>query len=646
MAQSNLSKLFEPIEIGKISVRNRVLMPAMATCFATGDHFVTDQLISYYAKRAEGGVGLIIVEATCIDDPIGIALPHELCIDDDKYIPGLSKLADAVHSYGGKIAIQLHHAGPKSHFDGAEAPVAPSPLPLANKPHLISRALSKEEIAEIIKKFAHGAKRAKQAGFDAVELICAHGYLLNHFLSPHTNKRQDEYGGSLEGRMRILREIIENIKKEAGKDYPILCKVPGDDYVDGGITVKECITICGILENFGISALTITGGGYPEAKFNHIGPMGYPLGWQVHLAEKVKRNIKIPIVAMGKIKNPEFAETILKDGKADAVAMGRALIADPELVVKAQRNEIDRIIPCISCNHCRERIGDKGKTLRCAVNPLTGREYETRFVPATRPRKVLVVGGGPAGMQAAIVAASRGHEVILCEKSDKLGGQLLLAIMPPDKEEISPFLDYLYNQLSEKGIDIRLNTKATGQVVESIDPEVVIAATGSLPLIPPISGANLNIVVTAWDAFVHTEKVGNNVVIVGGGMVGCEVAQFLAERSKKVTIVEQLEDIGLDIEFASRTYKLSKLHKAKVTIMTKAPVKEITKEGPIVYKNGRVKKVVAADTVVLAVGTSSNRELLEELATDKREVYAIGDCVVPRKIAEATSQGFQIGCCL
>jgi len=642
MLKDRFSNLFEPITIGKISVRNRVLMPAMATCFATRDHFITDQLISYYAKRAEGGVGLIIVEATCIDDPTGIAFPHELCIDDDKYIPGLSKLTDAVHFYGGKIAIQLHHAGPKSHFVGDEQPVAPSPIPITNKPYLIPRELSKKEIKEIVKKFALGARRAKQAGFDAVELLCAHGYLLNHFLSAHTNKRQDEYGGSLEGRMRILREIIEDIKKEAGEYCPILCKVPGDDYVFGGIILEESIAICNILGNLGISALTITGGGYPEAAFSHIAPMGYPQGWQAHLAEEIKKNIKIPVAAMGKIKTPEFAEMILRDGKADIVAMGRALIADPELIAKAQRNEVSYIIPCISCNHCRGRIGDKGKTLRCAANPLTGREYDTKIVAAARARKILIVGGGPAGMQAAILAASRGHDVVLLEKSHKLGGQLLLAMLPPEKAEITPFVDYLYRQLQEKGVDIRLNTKPTGQVIESIDPEVIITATGALPLIPAIPGANLDIVITYYDALIHAEKVGNNVVIVGGGMVGCEVADFLAERSKKVTIVEQLEDIALDIEVTDRTHKLSKLRNAGVTMMTKAPVKEITKEGPIVEKNGK-SKVIAADTVVLAIGMKSDRELLETLASGKVEVYAIGDCVVPRRIVEATLHGFQIG---
>lgn len=642
MARGRFSKLFEPIEIGKISLRNRLLMSPMATCFARADHFVTEQLIGYYARRAEGGVGLIVVEATCIDDPLGVALPHQLCIDGDKYIPGLSKLTETVHSHGARIALQLHHAGPESYLDEDQQPIGPSPLP--SRDGRLIRELHPEEIREIVKKYALGAKRAREAGFDGVEIQCAHGYLLNHFLSPHVNRRQDGYGGSFKGRMRIIQEIIESVKTVTGDDFPILVKVPGDDYVDGGIILEEGIAICSYLEDLGVCAVTITGGGYPEARFHHICPMGYPEGWQVPMAEKLKQRVRIPVAAMGKIKHPGFMEKILGDGKAEMVAIGRALIADPDLVVKSQRNEIDRIIPCISCNHCLDRIADQAKTLRCSVNPLVGREYDTRISPAARPRKVVVVGGGPAGMETAIVAASRGHEVVLFEKTEKLGGQLLLAAIPPDRDEIAPFVDYLSGQIKEMGVDVRLDTKGACEVVAKMNPEVVISATGASPRVPPIPGARLNNAVTAWDALLHPEKVENNVVVVGGGLVGCEVARFLAEQGKAVTIVEQLEDLGSEIITVwSRTYELRKLREAGVTIMTKTLVREITKEGVVLDDNGKP-KTLPADTVVLAVGARSDRELVEALSTGKMEVYAVGDCVAPRKIVEATSQGFHVGC--
>lgn len=643
MPQSNLARLFEPIEIGKMNVSNRVIMPAMGTRFPGSDHQVRDQSIRHYARRAEGGVGLIILEGTCVDEPLGLGGLHQLSIDGDRYIPGLRKVAEAVHSQGAKIAIQLHHAGPKSHIGDRDRPlVAPSPIPTPDRPDIIPRELRAEEIKAIVKKFASGAGRARRAGFDAVELLCAHGYLLNRFLSPHTNRRKDEYGGNLEGRMRILREIIEAIETEAGKDLPILCKVPGDDYVDGGVTLEESIRICQTLGDWGVSALTITGGGYAEAKFSQIAPMGYPQGWQVHLAERIKKHIRIPVAATGKIKHPSFAEKILREGKADMVALGRALLADPDFVSKAQRDEMDRITPCIACNYCVERIVDEGKPLRCTVNPLVGREYDTCMIPAVRSRKVLVVGGGPAGMQAAAVAASRGHEVTLLEKDEKLGGQLQLAARPPGKEEIAAFLSHQIGRLEQNNVAVKLGVKATREIVEGVGPEAVVVATGALPLGLPIPGAALEHVVSSWVALAHPEKVRGRVVVIGGGMVGCEVASFLAGQSKKVTLVEQLEDVGLDMGSSNRKLVLQRLREENVAIILGAQVKEITKEGVGIVENG-TSGFVAADTVVLATGARSDRELLEALESLKVEVYAIGDCLAPRRIVQANAQGLDVG---
>ena len=641
MGKNHFQKLFEPLEIGPMTVKNRVMMAAMGTRFPASGHWVTDQSVGYYAKRAEGGVGLIITEGTCVDESLGLSGgPHQLCIDGDQFIPGLSRVAEAVHSYGAKIAIQLHHAGPNAHFEGA-SPVAPSPIPMSHRPHVIPRELSKEEIKGIVKKFALGAKRAKQAGFDAVELLCAHGYLLNRFLSPHANKRNDEYGGSCENRVRIVQEIVESIWAEVGRNFPILCKVPGSDYVDGGIIPEESIAICKILEESGVSALTISGGS-SEAKFSHIAPMGYPQGWQVHLAEKIKKNIKIPVAALGKIKNPELAEKILSEGKADLVAIGRALLADPDLVMKAQRNEVDSIIPCISCNHCFERIVDEGKPLGCTVNPLAGREYDTRIVPALRSRKVLVVGGGPAGMQAASVASSRGHDVTLVEKDEKLGGQLLLAAKPPGKEEITAFMNYLIGQLEKKKVKVKLGEKATREVVESLNPDVVVVATGALPLIPPISGADSDKVVSSWSALVNPDQLGDTVVVIGGGLVGCDAACYIADQGKRVTLVEQLDNVALDTGSSSRKLLIQKLKEKKITVILKAMAEEINKDGVAFVENGQ-SRVLTADTVVLAVGARSNRELMDALGNARVEVCAIGDCVAPRKIGQANAQGLNIG---
>ncbi len=639
MRESRLSKMFEPIEIGQMIVRNRTILPAMATCFASSDCTVTAQLISYYAKRAEGGVGLIIIEGACIDSPMGRALPNQVCIDEDKYIPGLKMLVDAVHSNGAKIAVQLHHAGPNTHLKGA-LPVGPSPVSLAHRTNEIPRELTREEIKTIVNKFVLGAQRAHKAGFDAVELLCAHGYLLNRFLSPHANKRHDEYGGSGENRIRIVGEIVTGIRTKVGKGLSVLCKVPGDDYVDGGIEIRESIAISNRLKELGVNGLTITGGS-AESRSPHIAPMGYIRGWQAHLAEKVREEVNLPIAAIGKIHRPVIIEDILKGGKVDLVAIGRGLIAEPELVAKAERNRADQIIPCMSCNHCLDRIYE-GKVLRCSVNPLTGREYDTHVIPTSRPKQILVVGGGPAGMEASIVAASRGHNVVLIEKSERLGGQMLLAAMPPDKEEMTPFVDYLRGQLKETKVDIRLNTKGTRQIVEELNPEIVVSATGALPLITLIPGWDLENVVSAWDALRHPENVADKVAVIGGGMVGCEVAGLLSRQGKNVTLVEQLEEIGLDFGPSIRKSEVEKLRKTGVIIMIKTPVKQITKEGAIIGENGNW-RVLAADTVVLAVGARSDRTLLEELESTKIEVRAAGDCLAPRKIVQATSQGFYTG---
>lgn len=640
MANGTFHHLLQPIEIGPLLIRNRVMMPAMATCYATSDCQVTEQMIGYYARRAEGGVGLIIIEAVCIDNPGGRAIPHQLCIDQDRYMEGLSRLAEAVRSRGAKVALQLHHAGPNTHLEGAH-PVAPSPVPMLHRPNAIPRELSRGEIKEIVRKFALGAGRAKRSGFDAVELLCAHGYLLNRFLSPHANRRQDEYGRGREGRAKILEEILAGIRREAGNDFPILCKLPGDDYVEGGIDIEESIALANMLKELGVNGLTITGGS-SEAKFIHIGPMEYPPAWQVHLADRVKQKVKIPIAAISKINRPELAEKILGENQADMVALGRALIADPAFVRKAEKNEAERIIPCLGCNHCLDRIVDEGKALRCSVNPLTGREYDLRVVPAGRSRKILVAGGGPAGMEAAAVLASRGHRVVLMEKNEKLGGQLLLASAPPGKEEIRNFTDYLSRELEKNGVEVHLNAKVTGRVIEERKPEVLICATGAVPLTPSIPGRDRENVFSSWDALRNLDQATGQVVVIGGGMVGCEVASFLAEKGRKVILVEQLEEVGLDIGPSLRKFEMARLQNAAVTVLTRTEACEITREGVVIQSPGE-KKLLPADTVVLAMGSCPDTELLQEMRAAGIEVYAVGDCIAPRKIVQATSQGFYVG---
>lgn len=641
MTASGFARLLEPVRIGGVLLENRVIMPAMLTGFATRDGGVNEQMIRYYARRAEGGTGLIVVEGTCVDDPVGRVRVHQLCIDDDRYIPGLEALVKSVHAHGAKIVLQLHHGGPTVYFEQGTRPVAPSPVPLRHTPQLVPRELDKREIWDIVHKFAAAARRAREAGFDGVELLCGHGYLLNRFLSPHANRRQDDYGGDFDGRTRIVREIVGQIKAEAGKGFVILCKFPGNDFVDGGITPEESVALCQILEHAGVDALTITAGSAEGTHGQH--GIGCPQGWLVHLAEKVKQRVNIPVVAICRIKGPEAAEKILRDGKADLVAFGRALLADPDLVTKVRRKENHRIKRCIACNYCLDRVGFEQTTVRCSVNPETGREYDSRMAPADRPRKVLVVGGGAAGMQAAHVAASRGHEVVLLEKGRQLGGQLTLAAAPLHKEEMRPLVEYLSGELKEQGVDVQLNTVATREVVQRINPEVVIVATGAAPLVPSIPGVNLPNVVTAWDVLANAEKAHANVVVIGAGMVGCDVSRFLSAQGRTVTLVEQQEEPAKDIGPAVRKFELGELRRSGVTLMTRAVARSITEAGVLVDYEG-TSTVISADTVVLAAGSKSERGLVEALETARMEVHVIGDSVVPRNIVQAMAQGFRVGC--
>lgn len=641
MPNSGFLRVFDPIQIGNFTAKNRFVMPAMATCFASKDHCVTDTMIAYYSKRAEGGTGLIIVEATCVDDPIGVALPHQLCIDSIRYVAGFRRLVDAVHSHGAKIAIQLHHAGPKSHLAESPQPVGPSPTPIHSGSYSNARQLDSNEIDQIVQKFALASRFAREAGFDAVELLCAHGYLLNHFLSPHTNKRRDGYGGSLKNRMRIIQEIFESIREVAGDDFPILCKAPGDDYVDGGITISDGISISENLEAIGAAAITVTGGGYADAHFFHIAPMSYPEGWQVHLAERIKERVKIPVVAIGKIKHPQLVEEIVKDGRADMVALGRALIAEPYFVKKLTQNRVDDILPCISCNFCRKQIGNNGNPLRCAVNGFSGREKETRFVPPLRRKNILIAGGGPAGMQAALVLSDRGHSVTLCEKSAELGGQLSLAAKPSDKIEINAFVDYLANQLKKNKVRVNLGRVVNNVFIEKLSPDAVICATGAKPADAGIKGANLKSVVSAWDALLNPQNLGERVIVCGGGMVGCETATFLAETGRSVIIIEQCNDICIEYESFTRVERLSKLRNFGVTILTGLKIEEISEEGVVFLKNGRV-SVVPAESVILALGSKPNTDLMVSLANSKLDVFAIGDCIAPRGIAQSTFTALHI----
>ena len=638
---AKLSKILEPISIGSLELKNRIVMPPMSTNFANEDGSVSERQIRYYEARAIGGVGLIIVEATCIESSIGKLNPIQLCIDNDKFIAGLNELAEAITRYGARAAIQLHHAGRRARVTNGKQPISASDG-LLTPIGLKTRALTIKEIEELIELFAKAAERAKIAGFEAIELHGAHGYLIGQFLSPLTNKRIDKYGGDTNGRARFAIEIVERIKEKLGENFPIIFRISGDEYIDGGLKIEEAKLISKLLEKAGVDALHVSAGAY-ETRHWTSAPMCIPRGYLIHLAEKIKQVVNIPIITVGRINDLYLAEDIIKSGKADLVSIGRALIADPEIINKTLNGKIEDIRRCIACNRCLSRLDEK-LHIACSVNPLTGKEYKIKIEKAIKSKKVLIIGGGPAGMEAARVAAIRGHEVILCEENDKLGGQLILATIPPYKEEMKSILEYYNQKLNELEIEIKLRKKITLRDIEKISPEVIILATGAKPFIPPIPGIKSKNVVTAWDVLMNNEKLGENVLIVGGGMVGCETAEYLAESGRNVTIVEMLPNIAIDVEIRSRVFLLNRLSSNnKVKILVNTKLEEIIDNKAVLVSNKNIKKVLEVDNIILACGSKPNNELAKIIKPIFKETYEIGDCKKPRKVLEAIHEGFHIG---
>ncbi|MEM2668356.1 MAG: FAD-dependent oxidoreductase, partial [Candidatus Methanomethylicaceae archaeon] len=601
-----LSKIFEPINIGSLEIKNRIVMPPMSTNFANEDGSVSERQIRYYEARAIGGVGLIIVEATCIESSIGKLNPIQLCIDNDKFIAGLNELAEAITRYGARAAIQLHHAGRRARVTNGKQPVSASDG-LSTPIGLKTRALTLKEIEELIELFAKAAERAKIAGFEAIELHGAHGYLIGQFLSPLTNRRTDKYGGDINGRARFAIEIVRRIKEKLGENFPLIFRISGDEYINGGLDIEETKIISKLLEKEGVNALHISAGAY-ETRHWTSAPMCIPRGHLVYLAEKIKQIVNIPVITVGRINDLYLAEDIIKNKKADLVSMGRALIADPEIINKTLNGKIENIRRCIACNRCLSRLDEK-LHISCTVNPIAGKEYKIRVKKASKPKKVLIIGGGPAGMEAARIAAIRGHEVILYEEKDKLGGQLILATIPPHKEEMKSILEYYTQELSKLEIEIKIGRKATLKDIEKISPEIIILATGAKPIIPSIPGIKNKNVITAWDVLLNTTKVGDNVVIIGGGMVGCETAEYLIKKGKKVKIIEMLPDIAVDVEFRSRTFLLERLHLNKVDILVNTELKEVMDNKAILINKKGEKIVLEADNIVLACGSKPNNEL-------------------------------------
>jgi 2,4-dienoyl-CoA reductase-like NADH-dependent reductase (Old Yellow Enzyme family)/thioredoxin reductase len=640
-------KLFEPTHIGKMGIKNRIVMPPMGTNMGTPDGHVTEEVVCYYRERARGGVGLIVVETTCVDAPVGKTTAFQLAIDDDKFIPGLSRLAETIHQHDVRAVLQLQHGGrgAKSKITGIQ-PVAPSPIPMPYGTQVgyegeMPRELAVAEINELVRKFARAARRARKAGFDGVEIHSTGYYLVAQFLSSTANARQDEYGGNLRNRARFLIEIIRAVREAVGKDYPLLCKISAMELGPGaGLTVEEAQQIARMAEESGADALEIAAmlwGIIPRLP----PPTSEASGGLLPFMDGLKKAVRIPLIAAGRI-TPELGEKALQEGQADFIAMGKALIADPELPMKAAAGRAGEIRPCIGCLRCIDNQTVKGKGIMCSVNAAVGRERETQAKPPERLKKVLVVGGGPAGLEAARVAALRGHQVTLYEKQVKLGGQLLEAIVPPHKDNMKPFVEYLTGQMTKRGVEVKLGVEATDQLISEANPDVVVLAAGVVTTVPPILGIGSASVVTAKEVL-NGAKVGNTAVVIGGGLVGCETAEFLAVQKKKVTIVEMLDEVAGVMPLALRKMLLARMAYMKVIVLTGVKCQEFTERGLLITNREGEETTIAADTVVIATGGKPNKALLEDIRSAVPAAYSAGDCVEPRGIAEAMADGHRIG---
>ena len=631
-------KLFQPFQLKNLMLRNRLVMAPMLSRLCDPEGIVSPKLIDYYAERARGGVGLVIVEYCYTDQKESKANQGQLGAYDDRLITGLGDLAEAIQEWGARAVLQICHAGrsTSSRIMGLQ-PIAPSAMPGYTGEQ--AREMTPEEIEAVIESFARAALRAKIAGFDGVELHGAHGYLMAQFLSPYTNHRSDGYG---QDRGLFALQTLERVRSKVGGTFPVGYRISGEEFIPGGITLNETRAFAKRLAGQGIDYLHVSGGMIETAQ-HFVIPMYFPKGHLLSLAEGIKAEVTIPVIAVGAVHDLNLAERALQNNQADLIAMGRALIADPELPNKGKAGRREDIRTCLRCNEgCSSRV-PKGLTQRCAVNAEVGRERSMRILPVSDPKQVCVIGGGPAGMEAARVLALRKHRVTLFEKEKELGGLLRYAAVPDFKDELKGFVKYLKVQVQKLGVEIILNRRASLDSVRELKPDAVVLAAGSEMHLPEIPGVRQPWVGTALALLSGAFQAGERVLVVGGGAMGCEVAAHLASQGKEVIVAEMLADVALDLENRSRQALLQILKERKVKILTNRKLAVIEKGGATLTDNNQDQMHQAADSVILAMGLKPNQDLFKPLKEVFKEFYVIGDCLEPRKIYQAVHEGSFVG---
>ena len=657
-----LTRLFEPITIGSMVLKNRIIMPAITTLY---DLEGGDRYAGFFAERARGGAAMIVINLQALYPGRGgksgwvpdesVAVRGILAINHDRYIPRLRTLTDALHAHGCKACVQLAVYGfwAKGGYGAPAEELSPSGVRLEGpqyRPDLErlsfikeGRSASIDELRQIQEDVAAAAVRAMKAGFDAVQLQALGGNFLSRFLSPLTNRRTDEYGGSLANRARMTLETIRAIRAAVGPDVPLSCRINGDDLIPGGMGPADYQPLVPMLEEAGVQAIDLMPGWYETRQ--PVNQMCVPRGGFVYAAEAIKKVARVPVSANIRIIDPLLAERILAEGKADLIAICTPLVADPEWPLKAREGRIDDIRLCTGCCNCWSDLAGSHRPIGCSVNARAGMETAYIVAPADPPKTVWIVGGGPAGMETARVAAERGHRVTLFERHAELGGQLRYADIPPHKQEWRVFATYLTTQLAKLHVTVRTGVEVTAEEVTAGRPDVVVLATGARPARLALRGADLPHVVSFLDVLTGRTIAGPRVVVIGGGCNGSETAEFLHEQGGQVTLVEVRAEMALDIDFWNRWVLLDRLVKTGMRMIVNARPEEITEAGVRLTVDGRT-EFIPADTVVYAVGSRPYNPLQEALQGRVASLHVIGDADQAQRVRQAVDAGFRLGSAL